>query len=371
LKELNQPEEAQKLYRKSLDMRFAVSPVIMAERRATQKAAALIIKQEPDDDGSLKSFETLHLYCSNFPGQLGERFHDEFHFTYFFPGAATSPSARTQIPPPDFVINNDVNGELLLSGGYLSGLIGLVDSFGVPVVNHPTKAVPTTRDVSAKRLKDIPGVVVPKTLRFSSVGKTCQAVVQEIEGHFDYPLITRTVFSQEGKGMTKADSRDALAEVLSSGFPAKFLVTEFVDSRGKNKFFRKIRAAIVKDEIVIVRVDCDTYWKIYARKSDERVAFYLDNAYLLDEEKRICKDPDAGLGRSVLQSLRAIRDRIPLDVFGIDFDVDTDGRLVFYEANATMNLFSTARKEVPYPEEAEDRLKLAFQRYFTSLVPGR
>jgi hypothetical protein len=57
-----------------------------------------------------------------------------------------------------------------------------------------------------------------------------------------------------------------------------------------------------------------------------------------------------------------------LDVFGIDFDVDANGLLVFYEANATMNLFSTARTEVPYPKEADDNLKLAFQRYFTSLV---
>ena len=168
--------------------------------------------------------------------------------------------------------------------------------------------------------------------------------------------------------MTKVDSRDALVEVLSSGFPEKFFVTEFVDSRGGNEFFRKIRAAIVKDEIIIVRVDYDTYWKIYARKSDERVAFYLGNAYLLDEEKRICKDPEAGLGRSAIQSLRAIRDRIPLDVFGVDFDVDADGSLVFYEANATMNLFSTAREEVPYPKDADDYLQLAFQRYLTSLV---
>ena len=57
-----------------------------------------------------------------------------------------------------------------------------------------------------------------------------------------------------------------------------------------------------------------------------------------------------------------------MDVFGLDFDVDADGRLIFYEANATMNLFSTARKEVPNPKAAEDGLKLAFQRYFTSLA---
>jgi hypothetical protein len=205
-------------------------------------------------------------------------------------------------------------------------------------------------------------------MRFSSVGKTSGALAREIESQYDYPLITRTLASQEGRGMAKVDSREALVGVLSSGFPDKFFVTEFVDSRGNNAFFRKIRAAVVKDEIIIVRVDYDTAWKIYGRKSDERVAFYLRNACLLDEEKRICKDPESGLGRSAIQSLRAIRDRIPLDVFGIDFDVDANGLLVFYEANATMNLFSTARTEVPYPKEADDNLKLAFQRYFASLA---
>ena len=359
------------IYRKSLDMRVASSPVFIAERRATQKADALIINQDPDLDASLKSFETLHLFCLNFPGQLAEYFHDDFHFTYVFAGDATRRSARQQIPQPDFVINNNANGELVLSGGNLLGLIELVDSCGVPVVNHPTKAVQTTREASAKLLADISGVLVPKTMRFSSAGKTREEMAHEIEDQYDYPLITRTLASHQGKGMTKVDSRDALVEVLSSGFPDEFFVTEFVDSRGGNEFFRKIRAAIVKDEIVIVRVDYDTYWNVHGRKSEKRVPFYLKNAYLLDEEKRICKDPEAGLGRSAIQSLRTVRDRIPLDVFGIDFDVDADGLLVFYEANATMNLLSTARKEVPNPKEADDCLKLAFQRYFTSLAARR
>jgi tetratricopeptide (TPR) repeat protein len=371
LKELERPDEAQMIYRKSLDMRVASSPVFIAERRATQKADVLIITQDPDLDASLKSFETLHLFCLNFPGQLAEYFHDDFHFTYVFVGDATRRSARKQIPQPDFVINNNANGELVLSGGNLLGLIELVESFGVPVVNHPTKAVQTTREASAKLLNDISGVLVPKTMRFSSTGKTREEMVHEIEDQYDYPLITRTLASQEGKGMTKVDSRDALVALLSSGFPDEFFVTEFVDSRGGNEFFRKIRAAIVKDEIVIVRVDYDTYWNVHGRKSEKRVPFYLENAYLLDEEKRICKDPEAGLGRSAIQSLRTVRDRIPLDVFGIDFDVDADGLLVFYEANATMNLLSTARKEVPNPKEADDCLKLAFQRYFTALAARR
>jgi glutathione synthase/RimK-type ligase-like ATP-grasp enzyme len=371
LKELCRPNEAQEIYRKALDMRVASSPVFIGERRETQKGDALIISQNPNLDDSLRSFETLSRFCPNYPGQLGDHLHEDFHFTYVFVGDATRPSARKHIPPPDFVINNHVNGETVLAEGSLAGLIELVDSFGVPVVNHPTKAVQTTRDASAKLIEDISGVMAPKTMRFSPVGKTHGALVDEIEDQYDYPLITRTLTSQNGMGMNKVDARDALIKVLSDGCPEEFFVTEFVDCRGEDEFFRKIRAAIVKDEIVIVRVDYATFWNVHGRKSEKRVPFYLEHAYLLEEEKRICKDPEAGLGRPAMQSLRAVRDRIPMDVFGIDFAVDADGRLVFYEANAAMNLFSTARKQVPNPKEAGDRLKLAFQRYFTSLVAGR
>jgi glutathione synthase/RimK-type ligase-like ATP-grasp enzyme len=239
------------------------------------------------------------------------------------------------------------------------------------VINHPNKVVQTVRDKSAKLLEDIPGIAMPTTVRFSSSGKSREELVREIEGQFHYPLITRTLLAQEGKGMTKIDSRDALVGALSvADFPENFFVTQFVDSRGGNKFYRKIRAAIVKDEIIIVRVDYDAHWNVHGRKSDARVAFYLGNAHLLEEEKQICANPEAKLGQPASQALRAIRRRIPLDVFGVDFDVDADGKLVFYEANAAMNLLSTAREEAPYPKGAEDSLKLAFRRYFASLVAG-
>jgi len=369
LKELKRPDEAQKIYLKSLEMRVALSPVTITKRCATQKADVLIICRNPDINDSLRSFEALHLNCTNFPGQLAQRFHEDFRFAFVFAGDATDPSARKQIPQPVIVINNHANGELLLSGGSLSGLIRLVDSFGVPVVNHPTQAVQTTRDAAAKLLNDISGILVPKTMRFSLVGKTCEELVSEIEDQYDYPLITLTLAMQNGIGMTKVDSRDALAGVLSSGLPRNFFVTEFVDSRGGNKFFRKIRAAIVKDEIIICRVDYNPNWNARGRRrSDEGLAFYLEHAYLLDEEKQICAHPEEKLGRSAIQSLRAIRERIPLDVFGVDFNVDADGLLIFYEANATMNLFSTARKEISNPQQADDCLMLAFRRYLMSLV---
>ena len=60
--------------------------------------------------------------------------------------------------------------------------------------------------------------------------------------------------------------------------------------------------------------------------------------------------PENHFGSSVFTTLRQIAERIPLDIFGIDFDVDSDGNLIFFEANANMKLLSWANV---YPTHAE------------------
>ena len=67
LKELDRPVEAQKIYRRSLQMRVDSSPVFIAERHASQKADALIIHANPGLDDSLKSFESLTLAAQTIP----------------------------------------------------------------------------------------------------------------------------------------------------------------------------------------------------------------------------------------------------------------------------------------------------------------
>ena len=369
LKELNRMEEALKIYQRSLELRLAVSPVCSTGRRVTQTAEVLIINPKRHLDDSLLKVEDMHAGFGNFPRQLATKLLADFHFSLVFQDDATRPAAREKIPPPDLLINNNANAETLLAEGGVSALAELVDSFGVPVVNHPVKVAQNSRATNATLLEKVPGVRVPATVHFSTVGKTGDELVREVEAQFGYPLITRTMTFQQGLGMNKVDSRkDLLAVLAAERCPEEFYVTAFVDSRGGKEFYRKIRAAVVQDEIVIMRVDSSAHWNVHGRKSDKRVAFYQANQYLLEEEKQICANPEAGLGRMAMQSLRAIRELIPLDVFGVDFDVDTDGTLIFYEANATMNLLSTARKEVPCPEAAEEHLLQLFRRYFTLLA---
>jgi hypothetical protein len=46
------------------------------------------------------------------------------------------------------------------------------------------------------------------------------------------------------------------------------------------------------------------------------------------------REPD-----DVQDVLSAVRERMPLDFFGMDFGIAPDGRVVLFEANATMNFF--------------------------------
>lgn len=346
----------------------AEHPVFISPRQPGQKANILVLNSM--QFGDIKSFHQLH-FSLNYPSQIAHILADEFNFSSIFAEYPAGRAASEKMPKPDLIINNLASGERLLSDGTLSAVSEFADSFGVSVINHPSKVVLTTRDRSAEIIASIPGIVVPQICRYSKDGKTVTDLVKEIESQFDYPMIRRTLFFQGGKGMSKIENRGDLVKILSAGIPEDFFMTAFVDSRGPTGYYRKIRAAIVGDEITIVRVDYDAFWMVHGRKTSGRVAFYRNNPHLLAEGDRICADPDRALGHPIMQSLRQIRDSIPLEIFGVDFDVAPDGRLVFYEANATMNLLSTARKEVNYPRHAQERLVSAFRLYLSSLLVAK
>ncbi len=346
----------------------AETPAFVFPRQAGHKAGILILSGFPNFKYETKTEFDLH-FSGNYPTQLVRVLADEFHFSSVFSATPAGREAAANIPAPDLIINNFANAELLLAEGDAMAEAAFADSFGVPVINHPKKVLPTTRDRTAELVADIPGLVAPRTSRFSRTGKSVEDLADEIESQYGYPLITRTLSSQQGKGMVKVDDRDALIRFLSEDKKEDFFVTAFVDSRGEAKLYRKIRAAIVGGEIIVTRVDYSPHWNVHGRKSDEhRIAFYRNNRDLLAREDQICTDPHRELGQPAMQALQAIGDRIPLDIFGVDFDVAPDGQLVFYEANATMNLLSTAPPDIDHPRHMNEHLVSTLRNYLNSLL---
>ena len=92
-------------------------------------------------------------------------------------------------------------------------------------------------------------------------------------------------------------------------------------------------------EIIVSRSSMYREWMVASwRNKPAGIEFYRANPHTIEECNRIVTDPETHLGAAAMRALEAIRDRIPLDMFGIDFDVDRDGRVVFFEAGASMIL---------------------------------
>ena len=88
----------------------------------------------------------------------------------------------------------------------------------------------------------------------------------------------------------------------------------------------------------------------------------------LSGEIEICLNPNTYFSRPVMDRLCALRSKNPLDVFGIDFDVMPDGRLLYFEANASMLLLRTEHpNNPPGPQEPYDTFMAGFDWHLENL----
>ena len=61
-----------------------------------------------------------------------------------------------------------------------------------------------------------------------------------------------------------------------------------------------------------------------------------ENPWKIEEEHRFLQDPQAALGPRAMAALAAIGRRLDLDYAGVDFTLLPKGRVLVFEANATM-----------------------------------
>ena len=312
----------------------------------------------------------LH-FGANYPSQLARVLKDDFNFVSVFAGGEL---ARLDGLKPHVVLNNIVNAEdLNRNATYKYDLSALADSFGVPVINHPLQAALTTRQRIAFWLKDLDNVVVPKTIRFAVDGGALDAQADALELEIGYPLIIRTTVNQRGVGMEKIDDRQALTQELTARIGEQIYAHTFVDNRGGDEFFRKFRVVFVGDEIIPIRVDFRDTWKVTGRVMPDRRRFYRQRPHLLEEERRLLAAPNDVLTEGAIQTLHNIRGKIPLDIFGVDFDVARDGRIVFFEANASMYLLEYLgpdNADLYHPVDLNARAVAAFRTYLKRRIAG-
>jgi len=229
----------------------------------------------------------------------------------------------------------------------------VADRFGKPIVNDPRKIQRTTRDAVAAALQGIPDCVVPKVLRQKAGTDLAVATLQAALASSS-PVLVRPVGTHGGDDFEKVESSEALAAILAQQAATDRYFIEYIDYRSVDGYFRKYRFIFVDGEILPYHLAIADDWKVHHDSTD-----MADHQWMQREEEAFLNNPAGVFGRSHYQVLREIQERIGLDYFGVDCALDRSGKLVMFEANASM-LVHDQNEEFSYKAPFVHRIKSAF-----------
>ncbi len=210
----------------------------------------------------------------------------------------------------------------------------VVSQLGRPIVNRPAAVRQTVREAVAQRLRGIPGAIVPRVIRLRHpTAGHLKFFIQS--GQIAFPAIVRPTGTHTGKVVglfeTPEDCEAAIADM-----DRDYVVIEFVETRRADGLYPKIRFFFIGDAILVRHLFLGSRWNVHGSDYEEIV---MGNLELEAEEERLLRGGFDALPSATREALRAIRQRIGLDFFGLDAAILPDGRLVVFEANATMNFF--------------------------------
>ena len=203
---------------------------------------------------------------------------------------------------------------------------------GVPgrVINRPEAVLRSTRDQVAQILSGIPGLIVPKAVRLNGSKPAVARSAIDKTG-LTPPVILRQVGTHSGKIVGRFDRVD---EAMSALTPGDHVATQFVDFASSDGLYRKYRTFFIGERIVLRHMLVSDHWNVHAK---DRSRFMAEHPDTVSEERALMEsgDPFADVRRV----LEAVRERMPLDFFGMDYGVTQAGDVVLFEANATMSFF--------------------------------
>jgi glutathione synthase/RimK-type ligase-like ATP-grasp enzyme len=244
----------------------------------------------------------------------------------------------TPLPPADVVFN--AIGDADRAGAELRAVERLLAGTNARVINPPERVLATAREANAARLGTLDGVVAP---RISAVPR--DAIIADgpraVErAGFTFPLLVRAPGFHSGLHFALVEQAGALASAVA-GFPAgDVLLVEYVDVRDDDGAVRKYRMMVVDGTLYPMHVAVSADWKVHYFS-----AGMAADASKRAEDERFLADPAAAIGTPALAALARIHATVRLDYMGIDFALDRRGRVVAFEANATMIV-------LPPPDEA-------------------
>lgn len=240
--------------------------------------------------------------------------------------------ASIPLPPHDVIFNAVGDADICLPA--LHSVQALLEHIDSPVINAPATVLVTGRAQNAMRFNDLAGVRAPQIVAFTRTALLEVDAAGELACRgFRFPLLVRAPGFHAGLHFERVERAEMLAETVARIPGDSLLAIEFLDARSPDGNVRKYRAMIVGPALYPLHLAIASQWKVHYFSSD-----MADRAEHRVEEEAFLNDMPAVLGAPAMAALETVREHLSLDYAGIDFSFDTQGRLVVFEANATMAL---------------------------------
>lgn len=205
----------------------------------------------------------------------------------------------------------------------------LIATSPAPAVNDPAAVLATGRLENARRLGMLDGVVTAATAAFPRALLERPQLSLEAHG-FTFPLLIRSPGYQTGQHFVRAERPADLERALTSLPGEELLVMNFLDVRSPDGMVRKYRAMIVDGRLYPLHLAISEHWMVHYFTAA------MDREDHRREEAAFLADMPGTLGAAAMRALERVARRLGLDYAGVDFSLDREGRLVLFEANATM-----------------------------------
>lgn len=258
--------------------------------------------------------------------------------------------AAVPLPEHDVVFN--AIGDADLCGEGLVQARAIAGRNTAPVINPPERVIPTGRSMNARRLGRLDGVIAPQVESFSKPTLTSMdGPARLAQEGFEYPVLLRAPGFHTGQHFARIESAADLAAAAECMPGENVLAMEYLDATGADGLARKYRVMFIDGIFYPVHMAASRDWKVHYVTSD-----MASRSDLRTEEEKFLNAMPEVLGVRAMSALENIRDTLALDYGGVDFAIARDGRLLLFEANATMTILP------PGPDQKWDYRRGAIAR---------
>lgn len=236
----------------------------------------------------------------------------------------------------------------------------LADRLTHTVVNHPRKIMQTDRASIARKLTGIPLLRVPRTMRFAAEEQ--HTIPEAIKG-LAFPLLIRCGGTHGGDDFEKAEDMGAITGFIAQHPGTTMYITEFVDYRSADGYYRKYRLIFVNDEVLPYHLAIHNHWMVHHFRTDMG-----EHEWMRQEEEAFLREPQGVFNEAHFAAFAQAAQAIGLDYCGMDCSLDQAGNIVMFEANATMLVHEELNNAFVYKNPHIAKIKVAFDAMLGKLA---